>query len=393
MKKLAVVAPTFNEEENIAAFLKAVLAVQKKLSATRLEIVISDSHSTDGTAKIVQTLARRNKNIHYLDVQKRGLGLGISRGLDFAFDNLKADYAITLEADLSCDPTQIPQFAKVLEKADLVIGSRYVNGGKIKNWSLWRKILSKGANLVLRLLIWQPQIHEFTNLYRGMTREVWQKLRSRTAVYKDWLFLAEFVFASLQSGLKIKELPITYFDRFGGRSKMNTVGYTQDLMRSALRYRLKESASFFKFLVVGGIGFIINTAGLVVGVHFGLTPANAGAAGAELAIISNFILNNFWTFSDRKLVSWKVIPLKFIQFNVLSIGSVVIQYSSLKIGELIFGLSRYKSSIVDTPYLRIFTWYMLFYVIGVGLGLIWNYTMYSRVIWAKKNKNSKSRIS
>lgn len=145
---------------------------------------------------------------------------------------------------------------------------------------------------------------------------------------------------------------------------------------------------FLKFLVVGTIGFAINTAVLVVGVHFGMVPANAGMLGAEFAIISNFILNNLWTFSDRKLTSWHEIPKKFITFNILSFGSAVIQFISLKIGELIFGLASYKGPIIDAPFIKIFSWYLVFYVAGVAIGLVWNYIMYSKVIWRKKKPSS-----
>ncbi len=149
---------------------------------------------------------------------------------------------------------------------------------------------------------------------------------------------------------------------------------------------MKEIARVLRFAVVGGIGFVINTTVLLIGVHFGMTPANAGAAGAELAVVSNFLLNNLWTFSDRKLTSWKEIPGKFIQFNVLSLGSLLIQFTFLKIGELIFGLAKYKGPIIDGPIIRLLSWYMVFYVAGVGVGLIWNFFIYSKVIWKKQAK-------
>lgn len=147
---------------------------------------------------------------------------------------------------------------------------------------------------------------------------------------------------------------------------------------------------FLKFLVVGTIGFIINTAVLVIGVNFGMIPANAGVLGAEFAILSNFILNNIWTFSDRKLTSWNQIPKKFITFNVLSFGSAIIQFISLKIGEIALGLSRYKSPVIDITFVKFISWYMVFYVTGVALGLIWNYFIYSRVIWQKKSISGSS---
>lgn len=240
MKKLVVVAPTFNEAENIEAFITNVLAQQIRIPDHKLEILISDSHSKDKTPEIVKQMARRNNAVHYLDVKKRGLGLGLIKGLDFAASRLAANYLITMEADLSNDPNQIPEFVKKLEKCDLVIGSRYANGGKIVNWSLWRKAFSLGANFLLKILAWTDKTSEFTNLYRAFTKEHWLKIKPEIENYFDWIFVPAFAFESLDKGIKISELPIVYYDRFGGRSKMHTMSYTKNLLRYALKFRLQK---------------------------------------------------------------------------------------------------------------------------------------------------------
>ncbi|MCL4397681.1 GtrA family protein [Patescibacteria group bacterium] len=158
-------------------------------------------------------------------------------------------------------------------------------------------------------------------------------------------------------------------------------------------------AHFLKFLIVGTIGFIINTTVLILGVRVDVAPSIAGPAGAELAIISNFILNNFFTFSDRSLAMSDV-PMKFVQFNILSFGSVIIQFVFLKTGELIFGLKKFKQPILlMTPWSKLgivklvsglpvagkfakkFSAYLVFYVAGVGVGLIVNFIIYSQIIW------------
>ncbi len=157
---------------------------------------------------------------------------------------------------------------------------------------------------------------------------------------------------------------------------------------------------FLKFLVVGTIGFVINTIVLISGVKMGLSPSLSGPLGAELAILSNFILNNFWTFSDKTILSWQVLPAKFIQFNILSFGSVVIQFIFLKVGELLFGLTRFKEPFVEVPFLarmplvkfalglpvvgkiaKKFSAYFIFYCTGVAVGLVINFFIYSKIIW------------
>ncbi len=155
--------------------------------------------------------------------------------------------------------------------------------------------------------------------------------------------------------------------------------------------------NFLKFLVVGGLGFIINTVVLVFGVKIGFNPSLSGPAGAELAIVSNFLLNNFWTFSDRTITSWNVLPGKFLQFNLLSLGSVAIQFIFLKTGEKIIGLESFKKPVLELPILKKisflslftrfkqltdkFSAYMIFYMMGVGVGLVVNFIIYSTIIW------------
>lgn len=229
--KIVVVAPTFNEEENIGSFVASVLLQD-------VDVLISDSHSSDQTAAIVKELASKDPRVHYLDVKERGLGLGLIKGLDYAVNKLKADVVITMEADLSNDPKQIPQFLEKLKKADLVIGSRYVKGGEITNWSWWRKMFSYGANLLLRIILWTNKTHEFTNLYRAFTSDVWLKLKPKIGMHVDWLFVPAFAFESLKAEIKIIEQPIIYYDRYGGRSKMQTLSYTKNLLHYALRYKV-----------------------------------------------------------------------------------------------------------------------------------------------------------
>lgn len=388
MKKLVVVAPTYNEEQNIELFLKSVLEQQKNLKDIDLEVLVSDSHSSDKTAQIVEKLFSQNKKVHFLDVQKRGLGLGLIKGLDFAVDELKADLLITMEADRSADPKQFEEFLNKLKEADLVVGSRYMKGGKIENWTWWRKVISKIANTGLRLMALTLHLHEFTNLYRAFKKEVWITIRPKVQMHDDWIFVPAFIFETLGTKFKIVEQPMVLSDRFGGKSKMNTVSYTRNLLRYAISYRLHKSSKLIKFAIVGFTGFAINSIVLVLGVKFGLLPSIAGPLGGEAAIIVAFTINNLWTFSKNQIKSATEIPFKFLQYNIIALGSIVIQFICLKIGELIFGIARFKSPIFDFPIVRFYSWYMLFFMCGVGIGMIWNYLLFNKVVWKKKNENS-----
>lgn len=155
-----------------------------------------------------------------------------------------------------------------------------------------------------------------------------------------------------------------------------------------------------KFALVGTLGFIINTIGLTLGVRLGLCPSIAGPLGAEMAIFSNFIFNNVWTFADKKITDPGVLIPKFIQFNLLSLGSVLIQFIFLKIGEIIFGLKKFKEPFIDQQFFaklpllpeliqisllekiaRKFSAYFIVYMFGIGIGLIVNFLVYSLIIW------------
>ncbi len=155
-----------------------------------------------------------------------------------------------------------------------------------------------------------------------------------------------------------------------------------------------------KFAVVGGWGFVVNTTALVFGVRWGLRPSIAAPIGAELAIISNFILNNLWTFSDKTFTSWSVIPGKFIQFNLLSLNSPLIQFLFLRVGEAIFGLARFKMPFIQYDFFgklpllpKVITWpiiskiapkfsiYLIVYLFATGVVMVVNFIIYSTIIW------------
>ncbi len=371
MKKVVIVLPTYNESENIEDMLELVLAQQKKVKHWELFALVSDSHSPDKTGDLVRRLARDNFHIKLLDVKERGIGVGLLKGYEYAFKDMKADAVIQMDADLQHDPKEIPNFLNSLDEGySFVQGSRFIKNGRNElEW--YRRFFSWSANWYSRILMGVYKIHEFTTSYRAFTKELFNKLDLTQVPWRgrSFLFQPAFLYFCVSQGAKIKEIPIVFVDRSRGLSKMQIVRYIWDLSLFGLRVRYKKSTRFFKFAAVGTIGFIINTIGLELFVRLRLHPALASAVGAEAAIISNFVLNNFWTFHEKKISPHKI-PFKFLQFNTTSFGAVLIQSLTVFLGVTIFG-----ANIFSLPAYRVF------YLLGVGLGLIWNYTMYSRVIW------------
>ncbi|MBI5123186.1 GtrA family protein [Candidatus Roizmanbacteria bacterium] len=366
MKKAVIVLPTYNESENIEDMIVLVLAEQKWIKDWELFVLVSDSHSSDGTDDLVRKLKNINTHVELLDVKERGIGVGLLKGYEYAFNKMRADAVIQMDADLQHDPKEIPHFLSAIDEGfSFVQGSRFIAGGRNElEW--YRRFFSWSANLYSRVLMGVYKIHEFTTSYRAFTKELFAKLDLSEIPWKgkSFLFQPAFLYTCIYQGAKVKEIPIVFIDRSRGLSKMEIVQYIVDLSLFGIRVRLKKSRRFLKFCVVGTIGFIINTLGLELLVRLRLHPALAGGIGAEAAIISNFFLNNFWTFQEKK-IAFKRIPIKLLQFNTTSFGAVLIQSLTIFVGVTLTGMGTYR----------------IFYLLGVGLGLIWNYLMYSRVIW------------
>lgn len=371
MRKVVIVVPTYNEKENIQALIEQILSGQKKIKNFHLNILVSDSHSSDGTLKVVTEISKENPRVVLLDVKERGIGVGLLRGYQYAIKNLKADIVMQMDADLQHNPADIPRFlTEFKNEVNFVQGSRFIKGGANKlEWH--RQLFSWGANLVARFLMGIPKVHEFTTSYRAFTADLFKKINIEEIPWqgRSFIFQPAFLYAVVEAGARIKEIPIVFTDRKKGYSKMDTPKYIKDLLLFSLKVRLKKSLRLIKFAIVGLIGLVINTLILRLLVEkFFWHPALANTAGAEVAIISNFIWNNLWTFNDRKIISLPKIPPKFLQFNLSSVGAIIISSGVIYTGVYLLGKRTY----------------MLFYFLGVAVGMIWNYFMYSRVIWKKK---------
>lgn len=378
---IAVISPTYKEEDNIEPLVESILAQQTKLpSDSELHIIISDSHSPDKTAEVTRELSRKYPNLHYLDCMKRGIGVGIVEGFRYAIRELKADILIQIDADLSHPPEVIPEMIqKINQGYDLVCGSRYAPGGS-NGYGLYRSFQSYCANQFCRFVLGIYPLREFMTSFRTMKRQTFEQVNLDNIPWqaRSFVFQASFVYELIKSGARFIEVPIRFQNRRAGRSKMQTFLYIKDLVTYAVKTRLRDSQQFRRFLAVGALGFTINAVGLFIFVEIlHLYKPLASAISVEIAIISNFILNNFWTFSHSKVAKNNAF-LKFIQFNLSSVGAIFIQTATMWIGEhLITPFFPPRTFIAEYIY-----W--LYFVLGVGIGLFYNYFMYSRVIWKKK---------
>lgn len=366
MPKAVVILPTFNERENIIPMLELLTNVTGKIPGYSFSIVVADDSSPDGTPQEVSKYKKTHKNVYLTSGPKLGLGKALLRGMRFALETLRADVIAQLDADLSHDPRALPAFFKKYEQGhDFVVGSRYIRGGSIpQNWAPHRKIYSVIGNSIVRFGLGFTKVHDWTGGYRLYLPKYVIMNENELEQYSGYVFQIAFLHKSILGGADVGEVPIHFTDRRFGYSKIAPMEYIKNIFVYIGQQRLK--GPFGKFLVVGTVGFIINTVILELFVWLGFHPTIGSAIGAEASIISNFLLNNSWTFRSRKISGNSLIG-KFFQFNMTSLGAILIQVGTIAAGGYFFGVSTYR----------------IFYILGTILGIAWNYTMYSKVIWKK----------
>ena len=216
--RAVVIIPTYNEAENIERFL-----TQVRRDAPNTDILVVDDNSPDGTAQIAETVAQQLGSIKVLNrTGKRGYAAASREAMQSA---LNAGYEIiaTIDADFSHDPLVLEQLtAQVANGSTLVIGSRYVAGGKVTNWSLFRRALSKGGNLYAAFCL-RLKIKDCTSGFRAYSAKSLAKINLSDLTADGYAFLTEMAFVISRNGLgKVTEVPINYVDRAFGDSKMNT---------------------------------------------------------------------------------------------------------------------------------------------------------------------------
>ena len=215
-ERALVVVPTYNERENIARIIGAVLGQDP-----RLELLIVDDGSPDGTAGIVKNMMAANPRVHILEREKK-LGLGTAYLAGFAWA-LTQDFAYVFEmdADFSHDPAHLPQFLAAIQGADLVLGSRYLDGRvSVVNWPISRLLLSYFANVYARVVTGLP-VWDSTGGFKCFRRSVLEAIDLKGVHSNGYAFQIEMSFRAWKKRFRIAEIPIVFVDRTEGTSKMS----------------------------------------------------------------------------------------------------------------------------------------------------------------------------
>ena len=219
-----VATATYNERDNVETLLAGIFALDGEIEA----LVVEDA-SPDGTGKLLDELAAKQPRLHIIHRAAK-LGLGSAHQLAFSYA-IHHGYArlITMDADISHDPANIPDLLSALEDADMVVGSRYVEGGS-SDYTGYRKFISVCANKLARILLRIP-LHEFTTSFRAFDVDMLREYRCRKLRSNGYSFFTETIFRLHSAGFRISEVPIHFKDRYEGVSKFPTVEIFNGVMK------------------------------------------------------------------------------------------------------------------------------------------------------------------
>jgi len=362
---LTVIIPTYREEENIGAIVREVSRTLADHSI-RGEILVVDDSSPDRTIPLVRDLERELPHVRLV---VRSADPGLSQSVVEGFRNARGAVIQVIDADFSHPTTLIPEFfRKIHEGADVVIGSRYTAGGGIGEWPLSRRIISLGATALGRILF--PEITDPVSGFFAVRREVVEGAPLQPRGYK---ILMEVLGKGRWT--RAVEIPYTFTNRKEGASKLSfttILAYAvqvADISAHAFSRRegpaWRELRKILRFALVGLSGIVVNTGILwALTERAGLYYLYSSAVAIETSIITNFLLNDFWTFGGESGHRMGRRIYRFLSFEAVSLGGLVVNMAVLFIGKEIFGI-----------------YYLVANLLGILAGFIWNYLVNRNVTW------------
>jgi dolichol-phosphate mannosyltransferase len=215
-----VVIPTYNEAANVEGIVTATVAELERLVPDTYRVLIVDDNSPDGTGQIADRLTERQPRVEVLHrAAKTGLGHAYLAGFARALGG-GAELVIEMDADFSHDPSHLEQLLAAARDADLVLGSRYVEGGGIEDWGVIRRMISRGGCFYARTIL-GVTIHDLTGGFKCIHRRVLERIELETVRAEGYVFQIEVTYRALLAGFRVTEVPIVFRDRSVGTSKMS----------------------------------------------------------------------------------------------------------------------------------------------------------------------------
>jgi dolichol-phosphate mannosyltransferase len=359
MLELSIIVPTFNERENVALLFEHV---NRALNGqNNWEIVFVDDDSPDGTAAAVRELAVMDRRVRCVQrIGRRGLSTAVIEGMLAS----SSPYLAVIDADLQHDETLLPQMLSVLksDNLDIVIGSRYIEGGAIGDWDKKRAAISGFATRLARLVVSADLADPMSGFF--MLRRSAFDAAVHNLSGQGFKILID-LFASTPQPYKFRELPYVFGKRLHGESKLDTLVAWEYL--TLLLDKLFGKVIPVRFIMFGAVG------SLGVAVHFLALSASlmavpftwAQTIATVVAMTSNFALNNVLTYRDRRLKGWKLLSGLLSFYAICGIGAAA------NIGV--------SSAIFEHNY----SWWFSG-LAGVIVGVVWNYVVSSVITWRQK---------
>jgi len=332
--EVSIIIPTYNESENVIQVLKSIGEHISKDIAT--EAIVVDDNSPDGTGKIVEDYINdaQNKTGYTVSVIHRKTKSGLSSAILDGIQHSTGETIVIMDSDFSHPPKIIPQLIEEIKtsKYDIVIASRYTEGGEVNGWSTKRKLISKTAKGIAKAGLGVNESDPMSGFY-AFNRYVIEGIKFDAIGYK---MLLEILVKT--KGAKVKEIPYTFTDRTRGSSKLDSstmfdyVKSVWKLYRYGRTAKVSDTRTSVRFISKAGRFFTVGASGLLVNYLVSLLFADAiinfwyihaTVIGIAISMSSNFILNKIWTFEDRNFEAKKTLAQygKFVGFS--SLGALI----------------------------------------------------------------------
>ena len=383
MERVAVVIPTYNEAAVIERTMRALQQVCGSITDFEMQILVLDSHSTDGTAAIVQRLSTSMTNLTLItEPAKSGLGSAYFQAFNYAINQLNADIVFEYDADGSHQPHYLAEMLDYFRKqdVDVVNASRFIRGGKIPDdWSLKQRFLSVIGNIVARVLL-TNKIKDHTSGFRACRTRILKQINFSKFLSKRYAYKIQLLFSAKLLGAKIVEHPIVFLNRQQGQSKAPS-NNAIDSLRVVLLLSIKRLERFSKMCFVGLIGLVVQLIIYNIARHF-IHPVYATAISVECATINNFLLNNQLVFHAEKLTrqhAFKRWVNKFLLFNFLALGSILTQMAAIAGMIMLLG----RGVLIEN----------LTLIAAIGLFTVVKYHLYARLVWQRCHIETDKNVS
>lgn len=324
--RVVIIVPTYNERLNIGLLIDALQEQFRKI-AHDMHVLVVDDTSPDGTADVVRTAMGKYSNVHLISGRKAGLGAAYIRGMLHAIRELGADAVFEMDADFSHDPADVPRLLAELDKsADFVIGSRHVRGGSIPaDWSLLRKLNSKGGNWVARYVAGLYGVRDCTAGFRAIRAAVLRNIDFGALRVKGYAFQVALLHQAMTQGARVREVPVHFIDRKAGQSKLGLRDIIEFVL-NAWWIRLRTLQTFIRFGVVGASGTLVNLALFTLLLNASMNKYVASPLAIEASILWNFLFNNWWTFKHRRTKG--PASIRGLKFNLVSFASLGVSFGT-----------------------------------------------------------------